>query len=152
MNTPTIHPPAGGEHLSVVGDRVRILADGAATGGKFLVFEETGPPGGGPPLHRHTHDDEFFLVLEGTLRFSVDGKETIVEPGGTIFARKGSVHTFVNAGQTPTRLIIVCSPPGLEGPFRECDQLAREGRENPETVAAAFKKFGVEIVGPPLTP
>lgn len=144
--------PATGEVLSVVGEQIRILADGAMTGGKFLVFEESGPPGGGPPLHRHDRDDEFFTILEGTLKFVVEGVTRTVGPGETMFAPKGSVHTFVNVGAARHRMLVFCCPAGLEGPFRECDALEREGRLTPESVTAAFTKFDLHIVGPPLTP
>mgnify|MGYP001439169053 CR=1 FL=1 len=139
------------EILNVVGDRIRILADSEATGGKFLVFETITQPGSGPPLHRHTHDDEFFYIAEGSVKFEVDGVTRIVDAGGTAFAPKGSVHAFACAGQAPSRMIITCCPGGLERPFRECDALAREGRATPETIEAAFRKFDLEIVGPPLT-
>lgn len=139
------------EILSVVGDRIRILADSEATTGKFLVFEVVTQPGSGPPLHRHTHDDEFFYIAEGTVKFEIDGVTRIAGAGDSAFAPKGSVHAFVSAGDVPSRMIITCCPGGLERPFRECDALEREGRATPETIQAAFRKFDLEIVGPPLT-
>lgn len=151
---PIVRRPDQCETLSIVGDTVRILADSASTGGACAIFEETGPYGGGPPLHRHTHDDEHFYILEGEFKFSVDGKESVVGPGGYIFAPRGSVHTFVNATPPPGigRLLVVCMPGGLEGPFRECDRLARQGAVSMEALVAAFRAFGVEFVGPPLKP
>ena len=50
---PFVLSPADGERLSLVGESVRVLADAKATGGRCFIFEETTPPGGGPPLHRH---------------------------------------------------------------------------------------------------
>ncbi|TWT45373.1 Quercetin 2,3-dioxygenase [Phycisphaerae bacterium RAS1] len=147
---PFIHNNGEGEILNVVGDRIRILADSKASGGACVVFEEITAPGGGPPLHRHGRDDEWFFVIDGRAKFSVDGRETIVGPGGFVFAPRGCVHTFRNVGDGPSRMIISCVPGGLEGPFREADQLAREGRATPETLAAAFRKFDLEFVGPPL--
>lgn len=147
----TTPPPAQGEYLNVVGDTVRILIDSEATQGRYLVFETVTSPGAGPPLHRHGHDDEFFYIVEGTMKFIVDGVTHIVGPGGTAFAPRGSVHTFVNAGAAPSRMVITCCPGGLERSFRECDALGREGRATPETIEAAFRKFDLEFVGPPLT-
>lgn len=143
-------PADGGEIVNVVGDRVRILADGVATGGQAAIFEDITAPGMGPPLHRHQRDDEFFFVIDGTVKFSVDGREFVAAAGGFAFAPRGSVHTFRNVGATPSRMLVACTPAGLERAFREADQLAREGRASPETLAAAFGRIGVEFLGPPL--
>src|SRR5690349_11660584 len=50
--------PEDGERLLIVGDRVRILADGDSTGGQCAIFEAVTAPGVGPPLHRHALEDE----------------------------------------------------------------------------------------------
>jgi len=143
-----IHQPGQGEHVTVVSDQIRILLDSKATGNACMVFEEITEPGKGTPLHRHAKDDEWFYVIEGRAKFVVDGKETVVGPGGFVFAPKGSVHAFVNVGTTPTRMVIGTYPGGLDAPFRAADKLGREGRANPDTLAAAFLPHGVEFVGP----
>lgn len=145
-------PPDAGEVIHVVGERIRILADSAGTGGRFFVFEEVTPVGKGPPLHRHGRDDELFFVLDGRVRFHVDGRESTVGPGGFAFAPRGSVHSFVNVGDAPSRMVITCSPGGLEGPFRDADRLGSAGMATPERLEAAFRAFDVEFLGPPLTP
>ncbi len=54
-----------GERFEVIGGGVRILADGRATGGRCCMFEVPVRPGQGPPLHRHEHEDEYFVVVRG---------------------------------------------------------------------------------------
>ncbi|HUO06742.1 MAG TPA: cupin domain-containing protein [Phycisphaerae bacterium] len=139
-----------GEYLSVVGESIRILLDSNATGGKCVMFENISPVGNGPPLHRHGRDDEYFFVLEGTMKFIVDGRESIVKAGGATFAPRGSVHAFSNIGNAPCRMLVMCTPGGLEGPFREVDRLGRDGSVTMEALVAAFKRFDLEFVGPPL--
>ncbi len=51
--------------FKVFGEPVEILVDGAATGGRVAVVTQVSPPGGGPPPHLHTREDETFTVLEG---------------------------------------------------------------------------------------
>jgi len=145
-----VRQPGEGELLNVVGDRVRILADSAMTGGKCFICELCTDPGHGPPLHSHGRDDEHFFVAEGTVKFVVDGREFVVGAGGFAFAPRGSIHAFANIGKAPSRMIVTCCPGGLEVPFRAADTLAREGRMNPDTLAAAFRDFDLEFVGPPL--
>lgn len=149
---PVFLAPGEGERVGVIGSTCRVLAEAATTGGRCSIFEEHTPAGAGPPLHRHGVDDEFFFVLEGRYRFVLDGREITAEPGSFIAAPKGSVHTFVNAGGTPGRMLVVAMPAGLEGPFREAQALEREGRATPEALGAAFARFRLAIVGPPLRP
>lgn len=144
--------PGEGETLSIVGEVVRVLADSASTGGACFVFEETTRPGGGPPLHTHAHEDEFFFVAEGVMKFVVDGRESIVPAGGFAVAPRGSVHSFRNEGDAPSRMVITCIPAGLEAAFRAADDLERAGRASPEALADVFRPHGVEFVGPPLEP
>jgi mannose-6-phosphate isomerase-like protein (cupin superfamily) len=150
MSEAMIRQSGEGEVLNVVGERIRILADSAMTDGKCVIFENISEPGSGPPLHRHGRDDEFFFVVEGTVKFLVDGQESVVSAGGAALAPRGSVHAFANVGTQPSRMIITCCPGGLEGPFREADRLQREGRVSPESLAEVFGRFDLEILGPPL--
>lgn len=149
---PLVVNSSEGPTLSVVGETIRVLADTAATSGAAFVFENITPPGGGPPLHRHARDDEHFFVFEGRVKFSVNGAETTVGPGAYIFAPRGSIHTFRNVGDTPSRMFLVVSPGELEAPFRECDRLERAGQLSKEAVGPTFGRHGVEVLGPPLGP
>ncbi|MBY0112410.1 MAG: cupin domain-containing protein [Phycisphaerales bacterium] len=136
-----------GERLSIVGDVVRVLVDGGGSDGRVLVFEETVPPGGGPPLHRHGIDDEYFYILEGTFTFVLDGKRVTVGAGAFVTAPKRSLHTFMNSGATPGRLLVMTTPAGLEAPFREAGAMKEQ---TPSNLAAAFAKFELSFEGPPL--
>lgn len=139
--------PGEGEMIRVVTDTVRVLADGAATGGRLFIFEEITEPGHGPPLHRHGVDDEYFFVLEGEFTFVIDGTRVVATKGAFVTAPKGSQHTFTNSGSTTGRMLIVTTPPGLESPFRET---AAMPELTPEKLTAAFAKFNLSIEGPPL--
>ena len=65
--------------LSVAGDRVVILLEGADTEQKYSVMEATVAPGGGPSPHLHHHEDETFLVLAGKLTFYLGDKSFLLE-------------------------------------------------------------------------
>lgn len=59
--------------------RIHYLIDGTATGG-MGVFELSVPPHSDvPPPNSHTRNEECVYVLEGTLRYSVDGKERKID-------------------------------------------------------------------------
>jgi quercetin dioxygenase-like cupin family protein len=140
------------EVLNVVGSRIRVLVDFEASGGKYAIFEDSTQPGSGPPLHRHGVDDEHFYVVEGSVKFSLNGNESIHHAGDFVNAPRGSVHTYCNVGTGPLRMLVFCSPGGLEVPFRKVDRLSREGPLDIAAVEAAFAEFDLRFVGPPLKP
>lgn len=148
---PIFLEPDQGERLNVVGETVRVLADGAATHGRCFIFEEITPPNAGPPLHRHAIDSEFFYILEGTYKFVLDGKEHIARTGAFLCAPRGSLHTFCNIGATTGRMLLFCLPAGLEGPFRKCDQAAKSGPVTLDLLTRFFSEFNLSFEGPPLS-
>src|SRR5215218_9671540 len=103
---PTLRKPNEGRTIAVVGDIYRFLATGDETVGKYAMFEAIVPPGGGPPPHIHSREEESFLILEGEIMFMV-GDERIVASAGT-FANMpvGSLHSFKNATDKTARMII----------------------------------------------
>ncbi|MDN7183220.1 cupin domain-containing protein [Caballeronia sp. SEWSISQ10-4 2] len=89
---------------------IQYLIDGAATGG-MGVFELTVLPGSQvPPPHSHTGNDECVYVLEGRLRYSVDGEVRDLTPGEWMFTPRGSVHHFSNPHSGTARALIVLTP------------------------------------------
>jgi quercetin dioxygenase-like cupin family protein len=89
---------------------IRYLVDGAQSGGMGL-FELQVPPGSNvPPPHSHTHNEECVYVLEGTLRYSVDGVSRDLRPGDWMHTPKGAVHGFSNPHDTNARALIFLTP------------------------------------------
>ena len=68
---PTIRTAAEGRTIAVVGDVYSFLATGDDTDGKYAMFEAIVPPGGGPPPHVHSREEEGFYVLEGAVTLRV---------------------------------------------------------------------------------
>jgi uncharacterized cupin superfamily protein len=81
----TIRGMAPSERINVGQLSIQYLIDGTATGG-MGVFELTVPPSSHvPPPHSHTHNEECAYVLEGMLRYSVDGVVRDLTPGEWMF-------------------------------------------------------------------
>ena len=57
--------PNEGKRIGIVGDIYRFLATGEETGGQYALLEAVVLPGGGPPPHIHSREDETFYVQEG---------------------------------------------------------------------------------------
>ena len=94
--SPRMIPPQTsktGKTFHVVGDILNVLLDGADTAGAFALFNVTVPPGGGPPLHVHHREDEFFYILEGEAEFMVAGQRSRVGAGTLGIGPKDIPHT-----------------------------------------------------------
>lgn len=84
------------------------------TGGIFAFGSSTIEPGGGPPLHTHTLEDELFIVLEGTFEFTLNGETVIANGGDVLFSPRGTQHTFRNIGSTPGKTMMVVTGGNFE--------------------------------------
>ena len=139
---------AGSKTLNVVGSRVRIMLSGEQTGGAFTMVEDVTPPGGGPPPHIHSREDEGFVVLEGEIEILAGDRWVRGPPGTAAFAPRGVPHTYRNAGSTPSRMLVTISPAGFEKFFVEVDRMSASGPPTPEKLIELGAKFGLEFLPP----
>ena len=114
-----------GEVVDAVGDRYRFLAEADQTGGRYALWHAEISPGGGPPPHRHSREDESFYVLEGNVQFEADGVRQVGGPGTFVNLPIGSVHRFENIGDKPAKMLVLVTPAGLETMFRRTGTLVR---------------------------
>ena len=92
-----------GQELTGSGNHLRFIRTAAETDGEVLEMESTYRDGAQlPAAHFHPAQDEFFEVLEGTVRTIIDGVETTHAAGETFHVPAGTVHQMV--GETGTRL------------------------------------------------
>lgn len=114
------HVPAGtGPAYWGPGDRITFLITGEETGGAFFMAEVLVQPGGGPPPHVHSREDESFYLQEGALTVQVGGKTLHARSGDFVHLPRGIVHCFKNTGDTDAKLLMVATPAGLERYFEE---------------------------------
>ena len=81
---PTIRHPGEGRTIGVVGDVYRFMATGEETNGKYATWEAIVPPGGGPPPHVHSREEEGFYILEGEITFQIGEKRVVATAGMSI--------------------------------------------------------------------
>ena len=150
---PIINIPPQGRTIAVVGDVYRFLATGEDTDGKYALWEAIVPPGGGPPPHVHSREEEGFYILEGEITFQIGDKRLVAGPG--VFANMpvGTPHSFKNESSRSARMLISVAPAGLERMFFEFGVPLAEGattalpptREEIEKLLAVAPKYGIEI-------
>jgi mannose-6-phosphate isomerase-like protein (cupin superfamily) len=142
-----------GRAINVIGDEVTVKVSSRDTGGAFAVFEGQTRPHHGPPLHCHFEQDETWYILEGTFRFVVDGREVRAGAGDTVFAPRGTPHTFQNIGEAPGRIVTTVVPGGLDLFFEELEEIVPRGSApDPEKMMPLFEKYKMALLGPPLEP
>jgi mannose-6-phosphate isomerase-like protein (cupin superfamily) len=132
----------GGERLVFGGVTVLVRASAEATGGAFTLFEEVAPLAD-TPAHVHENEDELFYALEGEHIIRVGDDELHLRPGGLAFAPRGVPHAQRRVVPHVGRMLILTSPAGLEGFFRELAQADREGTLGPAAYAKASERYGI---------
>ena len=150
---PTLRTLGRGRTVAVVGDVYRFLATGEDTGGQYALWEAVVPPGGGPPLHVHSREEEGFYVLEGEVTFTVNGERVVATAGTFANMPVGTPHCFKNESGRPARMLISVAPAGLERMFFEVGLPLAEGattappptREEVEKLLAIAPNYGIEI-------
>lgn len=150
------HVPAGtGPAYCGPGDRITFLITGAETGGAFFMAEVSVAPGGGPPPHVHSREEETFYLLQGSLALRVGGKVLNASAGDFIYIPRGTLHSFKNVGEETAKMLVVATPAGLEHFFAEAFFPAADVAEIPQIGEAligrlmnAAPKYGLQLLPP----
>ncbi len=145
-NKPRIIGPRDGRagFLGTIG--VRFMIDGLEAGDRFsLVEHPMAPRTLAAPLHRHTREDEYSFVLEGSVGALLGDDVAIGKPGDLIFKPRNQWHTFWNDGDTPARILEIISPAGFEHFFEEVVNLGGVTRIPPETFGDLCERYALEM-------
>lgn len=126
-----------------------IKISGKDTENDLAVFEQTGlTPKGGPPLHIHPHQDEWFYVVEGEYLFQVGEDRYEMKTGDTIFLPRQVPHAFVQLTEKG-KMIVSYLPAGkMEEFFAVTDKWTSPPSK--EEIASVFADHDMQVVGPPL--
>jgi mannose-6-phosphate isomerase-like protein (cupin superfamily) len=94
--------------------------DARETGRQFsVVHHPMAPHALAAPLHRHSREDEYSYVIEGTLGALLGHAVVTAGPGTWVHKPRHQWHTFWNAGETRCTIIEVIAPGGFEQYFRD---------------------------------
>jgi quercetin dioxygenase-like cupin family protein len=138
----------------LLGTHVQILADRAATDGRYDLIEGTFLPGVATPLHRHTTYSEHLYVLEGEFTVHTETTTVVLKPCDSFHIPQGVAHTVVS-GPAGARGLVVASPSGFARLIQEAGTPAESASVLPttppdmEAFGRASLEIGDELVGPP---
>jgi mannose-6-phosphate isomerase-like protein (cupin superfamily) len=142
--------PAGqditGEPHTLGFSRLCFKTSSEETGGNLFLIEHSNLLAGGPPLHLHLAQEEWFYVMEGEVLFQVGEKRLRLKAGDSVLAPRKVPHTFSGAGATPAKMLIAFTPAGkMEQFFREMAHGKVDMMD-----AALFRRYDMELIGPPI--
>ena len=126
-NLATLPPFAQGRQLEnsrwYMGNMMTFLVNSEQTDAAFSMTDYLSKPGNEPPAHVHDREDEFVYVLEGRIDAYIGNEVFSAGQNEGVYLPKFIPHTFTIL--TPhLRLLILMSPGGFEGYFREMSEPA----------------------------
>ncbi|MDP4224104.1 MAG: cupin domain-containing protein [Bacteroidota bacterium] len=130
-------------------DTLDVKISSGDTNGELAIFEQTGSAAkGGPPLHLHLHQDEWFYIIEGEYLFQVGDQKYPMKAGDTIFLPRNVQHGYVQLTEK-ARVIVSFMPAGqMEEFFKLTDSWTSIPSD--DEIAEVFEDHGMKITGPPL--
>ena len=136
-----------GSVVRAFGDEAIFHLEAHHTGGTLTMWTNITQPKGGPPPHYHVNEDEWWIVQEGRVSFLLDGTWQEAPLGAVAFSPRGSVHTFKNVGDKPSRVLIHTSPSGFEKFFtRGAEEFCKPGGPNMERIVRISAEHGIHYV------
>ncbi len=117
------------------------------TGGGLFIIEHANLVTGGPPLHLHLYQDEWFYVMEGEVAFQVGDSRKRLRAGESVLGPRNIPHAFSSVGEKPGRMLIAFTPAGKMEEFFRATAIP----SLPAFDAEMFRRYDMRLVGPPLT-
>ena len=145
----------------VLGNRIEFLNTSKDTNGEFLRFIGVAKAGAlPPPEHFHPVQTETFYILDGEVKFTIDGKETFAKKGDRLTIPPKVKHTFQQIGDKELSMQIEFRPAlRTEFFFETFYAIGQQGKAGKSGLPKSFLQFaamqnefrGLQfIIGPPI--
>ena len=141
------------EELMIMGGQFDCKVSARDTGGDLLIYDTLRHEKGGPALHLHHYQDEWFYVLEGEFIVKVGEDNLHLKAGDSALGPRKIPHAFAKISEGPARMLVLFQPAGsMEDFFLQVSKLSRTIIPDQEHVLKElYKSHGLEVVGPPLS-
>jgi mannose-6-phosphate isomerase-like protein (cupin superfamily) len=125
----------------------RYLLRSERTGGRVSMIEHTIKPRAlAAPLHTHSREDEYSLVLDGRMGALIGDIVVEAGPGELVMKPRGIPHAFWSAADEETKLLEIISPGGFETYFADlAPVLAVPGTPDLEQMAEIRARYGLSV-------
>lgn len=141
-----------GEELLIMGGRFDLKVSTKDTGGDLCIYDTRRSSKGGPALHLHHAQDEWFYIVRGEFIAKVGDDVLRLGPGDSAFAPRKVPHTFAMVGEGEGQMLVLFQPAGsMEAFFRDMAKLGRGIPANMESeLKKLFEAHEMKVMGPPL--
>jgi mannose-6-phosphate isomerase-like protein (cupin superfamily) len=140
------------KELSIMGGQFDCLVSSRDTGGDLCIYNTFREEKGGPALHIHHSQDEWFYIIKGEFLVRVGNDLLKLKPGDSAFAPRRVPHAFAKTNEEPAQMLVLFQPAGSMEDFFM--QVSKNGSNIPKDQETIFKELyrthGMEVVGPPL--
>jgi len=136
--------PGQGKTIMLYAVRFDYKVTSADSGGALAALEVTIPPRTLVKPHNHSREDEFTVVLAGTVGARVGDMVVEAGAGASMVKPRGTPHAMWNLGPEPARVLEVVSPGGLEDYFEELAPVLR-AKAPPSEYDALAERYGLTI-------
>jgi mannose-6-phosphate isomerase-like protein (cupin superfamily) len=134
--------------FQLLGNTMTFAVTAAQTHGASVTIDEEVPPGGGPPAHVHTREDETYVVTRGHFRFWRGTRAIDAWPGSIIYLPRNVPHQFLNVGNAPGELVLTIVPAGIERMFLAISQRGLSVPQDRAEIIRLGREYGITYVAP----
>lgn len=140
------------EELLIMGGQFDCLVSAKDTGGDLCIYNTIRHEKGGPALHIHHSQDEWFYVMEGEFIVRVGDEMQSLKAGDSAFAPRKVPHAFAKTSDDIARMLVLFQPAGsMEDFFLQMSRLGSGiPKDQEKNLKQLWHEHGMEIVGPPL--
>ena len=140
------------EELLIMGGSFDLKVSAKDTGGGFCLYDTIRKSKGGPALHLHHSQEEWFYVIRGEFIVQVGVETMRLNPGDSALAPRKIPHAFAKVSDEEGQLLIMFQPAGsMEDFFRQMAKFGPTIPKDQETPRRdLWEQYGMEMVEPPL--
>lgn len=137
--------------LLLMGGRFECKVSAKDTGGDLCIYDTFRDVKGGPALHVHHFQGEWFYVIQGEFLFRVGDDTFTLHPGDSAFGPRQVPHAFAMVSEGQGHMLIAWQPAGsMEDFFYQMSKMGKEIPASQEVFRKLWESHGMELVGPPL--
>ena len=141
------------EELLIMGGQFDCKVSGKDTDGDLCIYDTTREEKGGPAVHVHYNQDEWFYIIKGEFIAKIGEDLLHLKAGDSAFAPRKIPHAFAKISEGEGRMLILFQPAGsMEDYFQQVSKLGSSIQDQAHGSSELMKTHGMEVIGPsPLT-
>jgi len=140
------------QELFIMGGQFDCKVSSKSTNGQLCIYDTVRQEKGGPALHLHHNQDEWFYIIKGEFKVKVGEDEFNLKAGDSAFAPRKIPHAFAKISEGEGQMLVLFQPAGsMEDFFKQMSKLGKNiPKDQEHKLKELWHAHGMEIVGPPL--